>query len=343
MSPERRDGDRGEHAGDIYALGLVLIELLRSEWLPLLPMDAGEHDSAIAQAIARLDQLGMPNSEWDLTLRRVLGQMLASEPSVRPNAEQLVKLLRAFVEQASGPTLDRFAYEVVQSLNWQVHSDKSGGALAGRTVTVNQLDSGRPSGPKAGATRSSAPSRPAASIPPRSSAPPAAAWGTSVEPESAPANHRALALGVGIVIAGLLGLVLLALVGGGLWAVLGRGEEPSVAGTETAPAAIVPPVVPVDGGAAAILAGPPLAVTVVGQAAQWVKLERDGAVVLESRKAMDGAAPEGDYTLVVKLVGKEPLRAALVLGSDGVSLQCEGNAAGNLTCTGGKRALTLKP
>lgn len=112
MSPERREGDRGEHAGDIYALGLVLVELLRSEWLPLLPMDAGEHDSAIAQAIARLDQLGMPNSEWDLTLRRVLGQMLASEPSVRPNAEQVVKLLRAFVEQASGPTLDRFAYEV---------------------------------------------------------------------------------------------------------------------------------------------------------------------------------------------------------------------------------------
>lgn len=348
MSPERRDGDRGEHAGDIYALGLVLLELLRSEWLPLLPMDAAEHDSAIAQAIARLDQLGMPNSEWDLTLRRVLGQMLASEPSVRPNAEQVVKLLRAFVEQTSGPTLDRFAYEVVQAVSCQVHGERGGGALAGRTVTVNQLEGGRPRGPRVAPTQAPAPGSPAQGVAPSRTAEPRpaarspAAWATASESVPPPAGgNRALAVGAGIVVTALIGLLLLALVGGGLWAFLRRGEAPIAPSTLVLPGTALPPEAP--GGPAAVLAGAPVSVTVLGQDAQWVKLERDGVVALESRRAMDGAVPEGEYTLVVKLVGREPLHGPLVLAAQGVSLQCEGNAAGNLSCIGGKRALTLKP
>ena len=45
MSPERRVGDRGEHPSDIYALGLVIIEMLQGELLPLLPLDRHEHDA----------------------------------------------------------------------------------------------------------------------------------------------------------------------------------------------------------------------------------------------------------------------------------------------------------
>jgi serine/threonine protein kinase len=48
MSPERREGDRGEIASDVYALGLTLLELLRGSWLPLLPLDVAEHDEALA-------------------------------------------------------------------------------------------------------------------------------------------------------------------------------------------------------------------------------------------------------------------------------------------------------
>ena len=34
----------------VIALGLMLLEILKGEWLPLLPMDAQEHDEAVADA-----------------------------------------------------------------------------------------------------------------------------------------------------------------------------------------------------------------------------------------------------------------------------------------------------
>lgn len=137
MSPERREGDRGEHAADVYALGLMLLEILKGEWLPLLSMDVQEHDETIAEEVSRLGALGMPNREWDIALRQVLLQMLSGEPSLRPNAEQVSKLLRAFAEQASGETLESFAEVAVAPLAKQIRGGLNGGALAGTRFIVN--------------------------------------------------------------------------------------------------------------------------------------------------------------------------------------------------------------
>ncbi|MDP2311444.1 MAG: protein kinase [Pseudomonadota bacterium] len=137
MSPERREGDRGEHSADVYALGLMLLEILKGEWLPLLPMDVQEHDETIAEEVSRLGALGMPNREWDIALRQVLLQMLSGEPSLRPNAEQVAKLLRAFAEQASGETLEAFAEAAVAPLARQIRGNLNGGALAGTKFIVN--------------------------------------------------------------------------------------------------------------------------------------------------------------------------------------------------------------
>lgn len=139
MSPERREGDRGEHPADVYALALVTLELLRGEWLPLLPMDIGEHDDAVAQLISRLDNLGMPNREWDTTLRQVLTQMLSGDPAARPTAEQVVKLMRAFAEQASGVGLDTFAADCVGPITRELRGGMTGGAMAGTRFVVNVL------------------------------------------------------------------------------------------------------------------------------------------------------------------------------------------------------------
>ncbi len=178
MSPERREGDRGEHPADVYALALVTLELLRGEWLPLLPMDIREHDDAVAQLIARLDNLGMPNREWDTTLRQVLTQMLSGEPSARPTAEQVVKLMRAFAEQASGVGLDTFAADSVGPITRELRGGMTGGAMAGTRFVVNVL----PDPARGDAPRSMPAPRPmeaqnsvekAASVPPaRAQAPP---------------------------------------------------------------------------------------------------------------------------------------------------------------------------
>ncbi len=136
MSPERREGDRGEHPADVYALGLMAAELLQNAWEPLLPLDTGEHDEAVLQWIGRLPDTGMPNREWDLALRKVLVQMMASDPTIRPGADQVVKLMRAFVDQAMGPTLEAFAADKVLPLTRELRMPVTAGTLAGTRVTV---------------------------------------------------------------------------------------------------------------------------------------------------------------------------------------------------------------
>jgi serine/threonine-protein kinase len=151
MSPERREGDRGEHSADVYALGLMLLEILKGEWLPLLPMDIEEHDQVVTEEVGKLGSLGMPNREWDIALRQVLIQMLAGDAPQRPNAEQVAKLFRAFAEQASGSSLDTFAQEHVAPLAREIRGHLTGGSLAGTRFVVNHFSSdqsaaGRPAG-----------------------------------------------------------------------------------------------------------------------------------------------------------------------------------------------------
>lgn len=367
MSPERREGDRGEHAGDIYALGLVLLELLRTEWLPLLPMDAGEHDNAIAQAIARLDSLGMPNADWDMTLRQMLAQMLASEPSVRPDAEQVVKLIRAFVEQASGPMLDRFAHESVQPLTAAVHAQQTGGALAGRRLVVHPIaNEGRGSGPRPTPTRTgergpAANASPAAippqkppqpfpppqagsPAPPRAERPPPAAK-TSAPPQSAEPEEggrgTALAVGaVGLVVVLVLGVLL---IGGGigLWYVFGRTPEVPAPVVIAKPTVVEPPTVPDP--VVPATTGVPLAVALEGEPAQWVRLESAGSTVVEGKGSLEASAPPGEYEIAIKIVGRSIVRAPLTLPAEGLTLSCTSDSKQNVRCTGGKRALTLRP
>ena len=141
MSPERREGDRGEHTADMYALGLMLLEILKGEWLPLLPMDIAEHDETVTDEVGRLGSLGMPNREWDIALRQVILQMLAGDPALRPTAEQVAKLLRAFAEQASGDSLETFAHDTVAPLAREVRGTLTGGALAGTRFVVNWFPS----------------------------------------------------------------------------------------------------------------------------------------------------------------------------------------------------------
>jgi serine/threonine protein kinase len=136
MSPERREGDRGEPPGDIYSLGLTAVELLQGAWLPMLPLEAKEHDAAVIEAINALPDVGMPNQDWDVALRRFLVRMLASSPEFRPSAEEVVKTMRAFAEQAKSSSLEAFSSEILLPMTRQLRGGASAGTLAGTRLVV---------------------------------------------------------------------------------------------------------------------------------------------------------------------------------------------------------------
>ncbi len=116
MSPERKEGGRGDHAGDIYSLGLVLLELLTGKIRKNLPVDRSAHDAEIASAISDIDDTGLPDERWDNTLFETLARMCAYSAVDRLTADQCVPLLRAFSEQARGDSLEALASRVVEPL-----------------------------------------------------------------------------------------------------------------------------------------------------------------------------------------------------------------------------------
>lgn len=136
MSPERRMGDRGDHPSDVYALGLMCIEMLLGEILPVLPIEEVEHDSMMWDCIDRLADLGLPDERWDEAVRQTLRGMIAADPNRRLHASQLYPLFRSFSDSATGESLEAFAGSTVARIAREVHGGPPSGDLAGSRVFV---------------------------------------------------------------------------------------------------------------------------------------------------------------------------------------------------------------
>jgi len=163
MSPERREGDRGEHTSDIYSLGLMLMELLEGQWLQLLP-DGKRHTDAVAGAAGAVSDTGMSGTDWDHAVRKVLLQMCADRPEQRPSGEQVVKLLRAFADRAEGESLENFCADTLGGLVDRAfpETEEPSGVLAGKQVYIDphvSNDAPRPTTPEAAPPRARKPRR----------------------------------------------------------------------------------------------------------------------------------------------------------------------------------------
>ncbi len=372
MSPERREGDRGEIASDVYALGLTLLELLRGEWLPLLPLDLAEHDEALVHHVARLGDLSMPNAEWDRALRDAILRMVSGEASHRPPISEVQKLLRAFADQASGPTLETFAQEHVARLSKALHGATGGGALSGTRFVLNVLPeaagAAKPVRPKSSARSTAVPEedRPTSAATNETIGPPED-WGEEATVQRAnpsadalfpqrpvyippsppptrkpppdedeePAQGSSIWLWVGV--AGfalvMLGLVITAAVGAGFYVMTPSSPVVAPAPTPT------PTPVPVlaSGGTA------PVQITAPDAAVQWIHLDSGTTRAAEGHDTLSAKVAANSYTLTMKLVGKPAQHAVLAVPDAGVSLACTTGKDGNLACTGLKAPLLLKP
>ena len=378
MSPERRVGDRGDHPSDIYALGLVLLEMLRGELLPLLPLERADHDNTLADLIARLDNLGLPNKDWEDSLRQTLTRITAAEPEMRLTASQIIPLLRAFADQANGHGLDSFATSTVARVAEEVYGKGSDGALSGsRLFVALGAGEGRTADPNAPAPRPSLPDpassqvQPVAAAPARNlaaSPPPP----TKVEapqrvaepappaerPRSAPVPTEAWTAPLPAAVVEppappaaeaprsssmmLVAVFLLVVVLGGLLVAVGGVGLYFYLDEGTAPATTPVAAAPAPSPAAA---GHAVTIGRSDDTLQWIRLEdAAGNRLLNADPSATAAIPAGTYTLSAKIVGKAKVSAPLAITGP-LTLSCGPAADGGITCAdpSGAPVLTLPP
>jgi hypothetical protein len=116
LSPERRDGHRSKTSADVYALGIVALELFRGKWLRRLRSQNPAHDRYLADVVARIEDLQMRSDADDRGLRNLLLRMVAHDPEARPELDEIVTTFRALADRAAGPSLESFA--VANAVPW---------------------------------------------------------------------------------------------------------------------------------------------------------------------------------------------------------------------------------
>ena len=110
LSPGRRHGKRGGPSSDVYALGLIGIEVLSGRWLQRVRDDNPAHDRHLAEIVANLDDFGMRSPQDDRTLRSLLLRMVAFDPDARPPAAEVAQTMRTLSDRCPGASLESFAH-----------------------------------------------------------------------------------------------------------------------------------------------------------------------------------------------------------------------------------------
>jgi serine/threonine protein kinase len=119
LAPERLRGRSPSHAGDVYALGLLGLELFANRWLRNVPRSNPEHDLFLGETL-KTASLGVPwNPADEQTLKSLLLRMAAYSAGSRPTAAGAAQTLRRLADRAPGPSLESFAHE--HALPWLHH------------------------------------------------------------------------------------------------------------------------------------------------------------------------------------------------------------------------------
>ena len=108
LAPERRDGGTLTTASDVYALGIIALELLRGRWLRRLHSQNPAHDRQLAESVAKVDDLQLRSENDERAARNLILRMLSFDPSSRPTAQEASETLRRLTDRISGPSLEAF-------------------------------------------------------------------------------------------------------------------------------------------------------------------------------------------------------------------------------------------
>jgi serine/threonine protein kinase len=115
MAPERLDGAEDAPSADVYAVGLILYEMLHGRAMSL-SLNPRHHAERLAQKLDRLRLTHIPEAAA-LRLRRLIAHLLAYEPEDRPShAEAAEELQKVMAVGALSPDVHAFARQVVKPL-----------------------------------------------------------------------------------------------------------------------------------------------------------------------------------------------------------------------------------
>ncbi|HHO54267.1 MAG TPA: hypothetical protein ENK18_26210 [Deltaproteobacteria bacterium] len=110
LCPEGRQQELGA-AVDVYALGILGVELCRGRWLRRPTPRNPDHDRALAEIVAHLPDPGLRSEADERTLRALLLRMVAFDPEARPAAVEIAQTLRTLADRAPGASLETFAHQ----------------------------------------------------------------------------------------------------------------------------------------------------------------------------------------------------------------------------------------
>ncbi len=145
MAPERLN-NFDSHAADIYSLGVVLFEMLTTRILGKPTLVLQRHQVRLKEAMDLLWQATGKTSE---ELVRLIGLMLAHEPSERPDARTVERLCTALGRQVDGPLLRDWAEKAVPA-GLEGASLPLDGELTGLEITASAPVQEEPSGTSRG-------------------------------------------------------------------------------------------------------------------------------------------------------------------------------------------------
>ena len=130
--PQKLQGTPGDHPGDVYALGLVLVEMLLNQELPTPPLEPNQHREYIRKHLSECS-FGLPDQRWVESATQTLFRMLAYEPAERLSAEQALRMLKTYEQQASGSELTQLTRRQFQFISQNLPN----GPLTGQRHTLN--------------------------------------------------------------------------------------------------------------------------------------------------------------------------------------------------------------